>query len=90
MSGNLIAANRLTYPEQWAFTPQIGVCRRQRSSHSRHLRTNPDHFANDIDRLSLHTVPAWIGGMVGQDRNAILVGSSAIRLTNVSDDPRTA
>ena len=71
MSGNLIAANRSTYPEQWTFTAQLGVCRRQHSSHSRHPRTNPDHFADDIDRLSLNTVPAWISGMVGEDRNAI-------------------
>nr|WP_248284477.1 nuclear transport factor 2 family protein [Qipengyuania pacifica] len=43
-----------------AFTSQLGVCRRQQSAHSRHLRSNPDHSADDIDRLSLNTVPAWI------------------------------
>ena len=68
MSGILIAANRSPYPEQWALTARVRVYRRQRSSHSRHLRTNPDHSANDIDRLSLNTVPAWISGMLGQDK----------------------
>ena len=71
ISGNLIAANRSTYPEKWAFTAQLGLYLRQHSSHSRHLRTNPDYSAEDIDRLSLNTVPAWISGMVGEDGNTI-------------------
>lgn len=88
MSGNSIAANRSLTPSSWHSLRNLAyVANRQRL---RHLRSNPDHSADDIDRLSLNTVPAWIGGMVGQDRNAILVGSRAIRLTNVSDDPRTA